>query len=92
MSDRKTADSGKTCIHKNKGGLNMNADKELDRLRLELRDRDLEIINLQAQIRLMRGCQNCANSIYDGADYHCRLDQKRECYPPGLQLWRLNEK
>jgi len=41
----------------------MNINEELDRLRLELRDRDLEIINLKAQMRQMRNCGNCKNSV-----------------------------
>jgi len=69
----------------------MNADHELERLRIELRDRDMEIINLQAQIKQMKNCLNCARSIYDGADYHCKIALTRECYPPNLQQWELKK-
>ena len=69
----------------------MNADHELERLRLELRDRDMEIINLQHQIRQMRCCCNCEHAEHDGAGVQCMAAMSKECYPPDLCAWEFKQ-
>jgi hypothetical protein len=63
---------------------------ELDRLRLELRDRDMEIISLRAQIKLMRNCDNCNNwqPMPDGT-HECFLHTT--CGLPTLKAWEAKE-
>lgn len=59
---------------------------ELDRLRLELRDRNLEIISLSATIKLMRCCENCNNwqPMPDGS-FECY--SHAPCELPSLKAW-----
>ncbi len=64
-------------------------DGEMERLRVEIRDRDFEIITLRAQINKMKCCENCENASFDGHDYNCKIDD--ECVLPGFSGWKLKE-
>ena len=68
----------------------MSIQEELDRLRLELRDRDLEIINLRATIRLMRNCENCKHLHDNGQVVDC-LKMEEACLMPELQAWEARK-
>jgi hypothetical protein len=59
---------------------------ELDRLRLELRDRDLEIISLRATIKNMRNCENCDNYA-DLPDGSKTCVTSAPCELPSLKAW-----
>ena len=63
----------------------MNTQQELDRLRLELRDRDMEIISLRAQIRDMRNCENCKHYRPAGDNITCITFAP--CELPTLKAW-----
>ncbi|HNW12211.1 MAG TPA: hypothetical protein PKI71_12685 [Candidatus Rifleibacterium sp.] len=65
----------------------MSTQAELDRLRLELSARDMEIIRLNAQIRDMRRCASCKHSAYDGEYYSCRLTTRLCNLSNNLVAW-----
>lgn len=64
----------------------MNMQQELDKLRLELRDRDLEIISLRATIKLMRCCENCKHLHDNGQVVDC-VKMEKPCELPSLEAW-----
>lgn len=63
----------------------MSIQEELDRLRLELRDRDMEIISLRATIKSMRCCENCKHYRPAGENITCITFAP--CELPTLQAW-----
>ena len=65
-------------------------DGEMERLRVEIRDRDFEIITLRAQIAKMRNCENCVNAGFDGETYTCEKCDET-CALPELEAWEMKE-
>lgn len=70
---------------------------EMEKLRLQIRDRDLEIIDLVFKLKTaneiifkMRNCENCINSDWDGEKVSCQKSEK-ECSLPDLKAWRAQE-
>lgn len=64
-------------------------DGEMERLRVEIRDRDFEIITLKTQIKKMRNCENCNHSEYGGDELNCC--SPKSCGLPTLEAWELKE-
>lgn len=64
----------------------MTAQQELDRLRLELIARDMEIIRLNTQIRDMRCCENCKHLHDNGQVVDC-VKMEEACELPTLKAW-----
>lgn len=66
---------------------------EMEKLRLQIRDRDLEIINLQAQIRIMKCCENCRHYSDIGEfspEYVCHV-AKDKCTVEKYESWELKQ-
>jgi hypothetical protein len=64
---------------------------EMEKLRLQIRDRDLEIINLRTMVNSMKNCENCKKCGFDGESYYC-AEENIDCTPQnGLKEWEPKE-
>ena len=77
----------------------MIIDTELENLRLQIRDRDLEILSLRAIIResqqvieKMKCCENCQHYAQPGdcQSEICRVPQEK-CTVENYEAWRLRK-
>jgi len=64
-------------------------DGEIERLRMEIRDRDFIIIRQEAQIAAMRNCENCKHFYGDFSDIGCNIDAP--CGLPSYEAWERKE-
>ena len=61
-------------------------DGEMERLRVEIRDRDFIIIRQQTQIASMRNCENC-NNFQPMPDGSFECFSHAPCALPALDAW-----
>lgn len=68
-------------------------DGEMERLRVEIRDRDFEIITLRAQIKKMKCCDNCKHygDIGEFSPEHVCHIIKDKCTVEAYEAWEPRE-